>query len=183
MKIQIIGGSGTGKTTLGKYISEKERMKWIDTDRYIWKNDGFTEDYPIEERLEMYRKDMESCDGYVASGSIYAWCKNGFGDRDLLVFLYLNEETRFKRLRTREAQRQSRFSMNEKGEMTNEFLEWCQTYFVAADKELVGTYAEHAHQMAISNSPVLKLDSSLPLAELHARIMKSLQFYRTRNEP
>ena len=35
MKIQIIGGSGTGKSTLAKYISEKEKIKWIDTVRII----------------------------------------------------------------------------------------------------------------------------------------------------
>lgn len=183
MKIQIIGGSGTGKTTLGKYIGEKEGLKWIDTDQYIWKNDAFIEDYPIEERLEMYRRDMESCVGYVASGSIYSWCKNGFGDRDLLVFLYLDEDLRLKRLRAREVQRQSQFSLDEKGEMTNEFLEWCQTYLIATDKEMVGTYAEHAHQMDISKSPVLKLDSSLSLEELHARIMESLQSLRLNEAP
>lgn len=174
MKIQIIGGSGTGKTTLGEYIGEKEGLKWIDTDKYIWKDDFFVEDYPVEERLKMYRKDMESCNGYVASGSIYSWCKNGFNDRDLLVFLYLDEDLRLERLRAREAQRQSQFSLDEKGEMTNEFLEWCQTYLTATDKEMVGTYAEHSHQMNIAKCPVLKLDSSLSLEELYSRIMEYL---------
>ena len=173
MKIQIIGGSGTGKTTLGKYIGEKEGLKWIDTDKYIWKDDVFTERYPVEERLEMYRRDMKSSDSYVASGSVYAWCKDGFSDRDVLVFLFLDEGLRFERLRAREAERNSQLSLDENGETTNEFLEWCQTYLTAADKEMVGTYAEHAHQMAISKSPVMKLDSSLPLEELHARIIEA----------
>ncbi|MDN3448827.1 shikimate kinase [Planococcus sp. APC 3906] len=171
MKIQIIGGSGTGKTTLGEYIGEREGVRWIDTDRYIWKGDGFIESYAVEERLAMYRRDMESSEGYVASGSVYAWCKEGFNDRELLVFLFLDEDLRLQRLRAREAERNSPFSLNEKGEMTNEFLEWCQTYLKAEDKEMVGTYAEHAHQMAIAKSPVLKLDSSWPIEELHARIM------------
>lgn len=173
MKIQIIGGSGTGKTTLGKFIGEKEGLKWIDTDKYIWKDNVFTESYSVEERLAMYRKDMESSEGYVSSGSVYAWCKDGFNDRDLLVFLFLDENLRLERLRAREAERNSPFSLDEHGKMTNEFLEWCQTYLKAEDKDMAGTYAEHAYQMAISKSPVLKLDSSLPLEELHARIMEA----------
>ena len=175
MKIQIIGGSGTGKTTLGKFIGEKEGLKWIDTDKYIWKDNVFTESYSVEERLAMYRKDMESSEGYVASGSVYAWCKDGFNDRDLLVFLFLDENLRLERLRAREAERNSPFSLDEHGKMTNEFLEWCQTYLKAEDKDMIGTYAEHAHQMAISKSPVLMLDSSLPLEELHARIIETHQ--------
>lgn len=173
MKIQIIGGSGTGKTTLGKFIGKKEGVKWIDTDKYIWKDDVFTESYPVEERLEMYRRDMESFKDYVVSGSVYAWCKEGFSDRDLLVFLYLDEDLRFERLRAREVERNSRLSLDENGEATNAFLQWCQTYLTATDKEMVGTYAEHAHQTERSKSPVLKLDSSLPLEELHARIMEA----------
>lgn len=43
MKVQIIGGSGTGKSTLAKFISEKENIMWIDTDRYLWKDESFTE--------------------------------------------------------------------------------------------------------------------------------------------
>lgn len=173
MKIQIIGGSGTGKTTLGKFIGEKEGVKWLDTDGYIWKGHGFTESYPVEERLAMYRQDMESAESYVASGSVYAWCKDGFSDRDLLVFLFLDEDLRLERLRARETERNSPFSLDENGKMTNEFLEWCQTYLKAGDKDMVGTYAEHARQMAISKSPVLKIDSSLPLEELYARIMEA----------
>lgn len=173
MKIQIIGGSGTGKTTLGEYVAEKEGLRWIDTDRYIWKGDRFTESYAVEERLAMYGRDMESSEGYVASGSVYAWCKDGFNDRKLLVFLFLDEDLRLQRLRARETQRNSPFSLDENGEMTNEFLEWCQTYLKTGDKEMVGTYAEHAHQMALAKSPVLKLDGSLPLEGLHAKIMEA----------
>ncbi len=34
MRIQIIGGSGTGKSTLGKWIGQEEGILWIDSDRY-----------------------------------------------------------------------------------------------------------------------------------------------------
>ena len=38
MKMQVIGASGTGKSTLCQYISEKTGDYWIDTDKYLWKD-------------------------------------------------------------------------------------------------------------------------------------------------
>ena len=177
MKIQIIGGSGTGKSTLGKYISEKEKIKWIDTDNYLWKDHSFTETFSIKERKEMYQKDIETHREYIASGSIFSWCPTGFNNRDLLVFLFLNEENRMNRLYMRENERNSQFWQNENGEDTNDFLEWCRTYLTAKDKNKMFTYADYAYQMKISKSPTLKLDGSLPLEELYAEI---LNFYKNK---
>jgi adenylate kinase family enzyme len=172
LKIQIIGGSGTGKSTLAQFISEKENVKWIDTDNYLWKDTSFTELYPIEKRREMYQRDMELYDEYVVSGSVFSWCPNGFEEKDLLVFLSLDESVRMQRLRIRETERNSPVRPDENGEMTNDFLEWCKTYLTAEDKKGIGTYAEHKLQMEISTSPVLKLDSSKPVEELYAEILE-----------
>jgi adenylate kinase family enzyme len=168
VKIQIIGGSGTGKSTLAKFISEKENIKWIDTDNYLWKDDSFKENNPIEKRKEMYQKDMELGDNYVVSGSVFSWCPKGFSDRDVLVFLFLDEAVRMERLRNREMDRG--MWLDENGKYTNDFLEWCKTYLTEEDKSMAGTYAEQSYQMELSKSPVLKLDSSRPVEELYAEI-------------
>lgn len=55
MRIQIIGGSGTGKSSLAKYMSENEAIKWIDMDAFLWKNHSFTENNSIERRQELYQ--------------------------------------------------------------------------------------------------------------------------------
>ncbi|MDJ0333052.1 AAA family ATPase [Planococcus sp. S3-L1] len=175
MKVQIIGGSGTGKSTLGKFISEKEKVKWIDTDNYLWKDHSFTETFSIEERKKMYEKDIGTHKEYVVSGSIFSWCPAGFSNRDLLVFLFLDEKDRMNRLHRRETDRNSRFWQNEKGEDTNDFLEWCKTYLTAKDSNMLFTYADYAYQMEVSKSPILKLDGSLSLEELYAEI---LNFYK-----
>ncbi|SFE91279.1 Adenylate kinase [Bacillus sp. OV194] len=176
MKIQIIGGSGTGKSTLAKYISEKDNIKWIDTDHYLWKDDSFSENNPIDKRIEMYQRDMKTNRNYVASGSIFSWCPDGFSNRDLLVFLSIDEVVRMERLRRREIERinLNQMWLDENGEYTNDFLEWCKTYLSEEDKSMAGTYAEQSYQMAISKSAVLKLDSSRPLEELHAEIKNKL---------
>lgn len=176
MKVQIIGGSGTGKSTLAKFISEKENIKWIDTDRYLWKDESFTENYPVERRKEMYEKDMESECAYVVSGSIFSWHPNGFNDRDLFVFLYLDEEIRMKRLRRREIKRNNpkKTWRDEDGNMTNEFIEWCKTYLKEKDKTMIGTFAAQTYEMELSKSPILKLDSSQSVEELYLAIKARL---------
>lgn len=176
MKIQLIGASGTGKSTLGHYIAEKEHIKWIDTDRYIWKDETFSENYPIDQRLKMYDSDREKFDRFVVSGSVFAWNPTGFTDRDLLVFLTLDDEQRFQRLIKREIQRtgESSLWLDEHGLQTNDFLDWCKTYYTAKDPSNIGTLAEHNYQITHSKCPVLKLDSSQSLEVLHQSIMQNL---------
>ena len=177
MKVQIIGGSGTGKSTLAKFISEKENIKWIDTDRYLWKDELFTENHPIEKRKEMYEKDMESECDYVVSGSIFSWNANGFHNRDLLVFLYLDEEIRMERLRKREISRDNtkKTWRDENGNLTNEFIEWCKTYLKEKDNTQIGTYAAQSYEIELSKSSNLKLDSSQSVEELYSKVRASLK--------
>ena len=177
MKIQIMGASGAGKSTLAKYIGEKEQIKWIDTDRYLWKDDSFTENHPIEKRKELYRKDMASGGSYVVSGSIYSWCPEGFSNRDLLVFLSLDEKVRMERLRKREKARRGLRDiwLDENQAYTNDFIEWCKTYWTEEDKTMAGTYVEQFYQMELSVCPVLKLDSSRPIKELYVEVLKQFE--------
>lgn len=177
MKIQIIGGSGTGKSTLAKYIGEKEQIKWIDTDYYLWKDDSFTENHPFEKRKELYQKDMALGGNYVVSGSTFSWCSEGFSNRDLLVFLSLDETVRMKRLQQREMARSGLRDiwLDENQAYTNDFLEWCKTYWTEEDRGMAGTYAEQSYQMELSATPVLKLDSSRPIEELYVEILRRFQ--------
>lgn len=177
MKIQIIGGSGTGKSTLAKYISEKEQIKWMDTDRYLWKDDTFTENHPVKKRKELYRTDMAVCSSYVVSGSVFSWCPTGFNNRELLVFLSLDEAVRMERLRKRELERNGLRNMwlDENEAYTNDFLEWCKTYWTEEDKSMAGTYAEQSYQIEWSASPVLKLNSLQPIEALYAEILSRLK--------
>lgn len=177
MKIQIIGAAGTGKSTLGEYIAEKEQIKWIDTDSYIWKDNQFAESYATDERLTMYQNDRTTFKDFVASGSVFAWNPDGFMDRDLLVFLYLDEELHFERLQKRELDRggASALILDKQGNPTNDFLEWCKTYHTAKKTSDIGTYAEHSYQLKHSSSPVLKLNSNQSLDSLYYSIISALK--------
>lgn len=86
MRIQIIGGSGTGKSTLGKWIGQQESIPWIDSDHYLWKDHTFTEKRSVAERYALYTPDIENHRQYVVSGSVFSWNPTGFDNRELLVF-------------------------------------------------------------------------------------------------
>jgi ABC-type sugar transport system ATPase subunit len=88
----IVGENGSGKSTLAQYIAAKTGAFWIDTDRYLWKDADFTENFPIEERLALYHRDIAAYPDYVVSGSVHSWNPNGFADRELLVLLTIDEE-------------------------------------------------------------------------------------------
>ncbi len=167
VRIQIIGGSGTGKSTLGAFIGQSERIAWIDTDHYLWKDTKFTEKRDVSERFSMYEADVMFFRDYVVSGSVFAWHPDGFINRDLLVFLSLDESIRMERLIAREAARYPDFSGS------NAFLDWCRTYHTATDPSMIGTFAEHQYQMERSVSPVLRLDASLPTQLQYQKIMET----------
>ncbi|MCT4779610.1 MULTISPECIES: shikimate kinase [Exiguobacterium] len=169
MRIQIIGGSGTGKSTLGKWIGQQEGIPWIDSDHYLWTNHTFTEKRSVAERYALYTRDVERYHQYIVSGSVFSWNPNGFADRKLLVFLFLNEETRMYRLIKREQARYPDFTGS------NEFLDWCRTYLTATDPAIIGTFAEHRLQMEQSASPVVQIDAALSTDAMYKQIKSAYQ--------
>lgn len=169
MRIQIIGGSGTGKSTLGRWIGQQEGIHWIDTDHYLWKDQMFTEKRSIAERYALFTPDIENHQQYVISGSVFSWNPNGFDNRELLVFLRLDETTRMNRLIQREQERYPDFTGS------NVFLDWCRTYLTATDPEMIGTFAEHCLQMEQSASPVIQIDATLSTDAMYKQIKSAYQ--------
>ncbi|WP_031542082.1 AAA family ATPase [Mesoplasma photuris] len=177
MKIQIIGAAGVGKTTLGKYISEKENIKFIDTDHYLWTDETFKFNREISERISLYNQDtIDNC-SYVVAGSVYSWKKDGFNNRDILVFLFLDDQKRINRIIDREIARNglSGLKIDENGQYTNEFIEWTKLYNKINDETSPGVYAEHMKQLRESKSKTIKLSGELSPEELYLIIKKELQ--------
>lgn len=175
MKIQVIGASGTGKSTLCKYISEKTGAFWIDTDKYLWKDEFYTENYPIEERLKMYNYDISNHDDYIVSGSVHSWNPGGFHDKELLVLLILDEETRMNRIYYREFERFGDRILpgGDHHEHTKEFIDWCKTY-LTADENAVNSLASHILRLKEASCKTLVLDGNEPVDVLCQRILNEI---------
>ncbi|AUF83324.1 hypothetical protein CXP39_00675 [Mesoplasma syrphidae] len=179
MKIQIIGASATGKTTLAQYIAEKHNIKWIDTDSYYWKSGtNETVKNTVEEKIALYKQDTENIDSYIVAGSTYSWYKEGFADVDLLVFLYLDEETRMQRLIEREIARYGKdaLEIDENDNYTNEFIEWSRRYYTNLNPNEGGTYLAHTREMNNKKCQVLKLNSIRETKYKYKKIAKILQW-------
>lgn len=174
MRLQIIGAPGTGKSALAKYISEQRNIKWIEAEHYQWQDQARKQENSLDVRMALYEKDIAENKAYVVSGSVFSWCQSGFTNRDVLIFLYLDEDIRMQRLREREIQRMGEQHMwlGDDRLYTNEFLENCKTYKTQTDINVADSYAEHQHQLEISKSPVLRLNSDRPLEVLYLKILK-----------
>lgn len=176
MKIQVIGASGTGKSTLCKCISEKTGTYWIDTDKYLWKDSSFTENYPVEVRLKMYYNDIATSHDYLVSGSVYSWNPEGFKDKELLVLLLVDEEIRLKRIYDRELQRYRERMLpgGDHYELTCGFLDWCETY-ITEDENAVCSLASHRLRLKEATCKTLTLDGNQPVEVLCTSVIKAYQ--------
>lgn len=102
--IHIFGASGSGTTTLGKYISDKLGYYFMDTDDYFWMptNPPYSIKRDGSQRLIMMKNDIAKWKRVVISGSLVDW-----GDELIPLFtLAIRVETdtnvRIERLRKRE---------------------------------------------------------------------------------
>ncbi|MDE6313899.1 MAG: AAA family ATPase [Lachnospiraceae bacterium] len=172
--IYIYGASGSGTTTLRKYISEKLNYTFMDTDDYFWKpiNPPYKEKRNISERLELMKKDIEKSDKVIISGSLVDW-----GDELIPLFTFvirLNTATdiRVQRLKRREYEHfGSRIEIG--GDMFEEhqkFLAWAAAY--AHEDINMRSKAKHDKWQKLLQCKQITLDGSIDVKD-NFEIIKS----------
>ena len=106
--IMIAGPSGSGKSSLGKIVAEKQGFPDFDVDDYIWKKDTpepFTQMYSKAEKISRLSGDIEPCEHFVMAGSMSSF-HQAFDDKfELMVFLYAGPEIRLQRVHSRAIER------------------------------------------------------------------------------
>ncbi|MBU3878343.1 AAA family ATPase [Faecalicatena sp. AGMB00832] len=130
--IHIYGGSGSGTTTLAKYISEKAGYFLMDTDHYYWlpADIPYTLKRSIPERLELMKKDIVEHDKVVISGSLVGWGDELIPFFTLAIRLVTDTDVRIARLRKREREHFGS-RIDPSGDMYKnylEFIEWASAY-------------------------------------------------------
>lgn len=130
--IHIYGASGSGTSTLGKFISEQLGYTFMDTDDYFWlpTNPKYTKKREKTERLQMMESDILKSDKVVISGSLVDWGDNLIPYFTLAVRVITDSKVRIERLREREKRYfGSRIEIG--GAMYQnhlEFIEWAASY-------------------------------------------------------
>ena len=105
--IHIFGASGSGTSTLGRWICEKTGYRFMDTDDYFWlpTDPKFTVKRPREERIKLMLADMDSSENAVISGALCGWGDELIPYFTLAVRLTTDEDIRIERLKKRERER------------------------------------------------------------------------------
>ena len=133
--IHIFGASGSGTSTLGKKISSELGYTFMDTDDYYWMptDPKFTVKRPIDERISLMKRDIDTAENVVISGSLCGWGDVLIPYFTLAVRIVIDTDLRIERIKARERERfGSRIDVG--GDMHQqhiEFIEWARSYDTA----------------------------------------------------
>jgi adenylate kinase family enzyme len=105
--IHIFGASGSGMTTLARYICQNLAYTPLDSDDYFWlpTDPPFTEKREAAERVRLMRADILRAEKAVVSGSLAGWGDALIPCFTLCIRLVTETGVRIERLRRRERER------------------------------------------------------------------------------
>lgn len=175
-RIHLFGAAGSGTTTLGAALSKRLDIPFLDTDTYYWQptDPPFSEKRSPAERVAMIEREIASHDAWVLSGSLCNWGGPLLHHFTLAVFLSLPHTLRMERLRARERARYGN-RITPGGDMHEAhqaFMTWASGYDTG--KAPLRSLDLHERWMRQLGCPILRLDSSQPVAMLCDAVLEHL---------
>ncbi|MBD5393519.1 MAG: shikimate kinase [Lachnospiraceae bacterium] len=174
--LHIRTGSGSGTSTIGKFISDKLGYFFMDTDDYFWEvtDPPYQIKRNISDRITLMKNDIAQHDKVVISGSLVDW-----GDELIPLFtLAIRVETdtaiRIDRLRKRERKHFGN-RIDKDGDMYEnhqEFIDWAASYDTG-DLSMRSKLKHDEWQKQLLCQIIL-LDGSLPVEKNFTIIQQSL---------
>lgn len=175
-RINIIGASGTGKSTLGSALAQKLDCRHFDSDSYFHlpTDPPFQAQRPQDQRLSLLVNDLEGLESWVLSGSVIGWGSHPALSFSLIVFLQLPAEIRLARIRTRE---QSRYGarIEPGGDMYQDhqdFMHWTAGY--DSGQAALNNILIHSEWLEQQSAPVLRLQQAQSIQEQLEQILTLL---------
>lgn len=176
--IHIYGASGSGTSTIGKFLCDRLGYFFMDTDDYFWEptNSPYTTKRAILDRIEKMKSDIEKYDTVVISGSLDNWGNALIPFFTLAIRVETDTAIRIDRLKKREREHfGSRIDAG--GDMYKthqEFLAWAALYNTGGlEMRSKARHDEWEKQLPCQK---ILLDGSLPLEEnleIIQRILKN----------
>jgi adenylate kinase family enzyme len=166
--IHVTGASGSGTTSLGLALAGQMDILHLDSDDFFWlKTDPpFTAPRERDERIALLAEKARPELSWILSGSALGWGARIEPMFDLIVFLRIDPELRLRRLRQRETARYGA-RIQPGGDLRakhKEFMDWAVSYDTAGPE--LRSLVAHEEWLATQACPVLRLDSSRPIADL-----------------
>lgn len=175
-RINIIGASGTGKTTLGKALSARLSFSYFDSDDYyhLPTDPPFRQARSPDERLKLVEQDLGQHPTWILSGAVANWQPTPRLDYSLVIFLYLPPEIRLARLRKRESQLYSSRILKG-GDMAEDhqfFMNWTSGYDLGSC-EGTNTLPHHEAVLKSLTCSSLRLSGPMTVEEQIQRILQN----------
>ena len=177
IKINIIGASGTGKSTLAKAVADKIECAHFDSDYYFHypTDPPFQKQRPPRDRLSLLMADLTQHRSWVLSGGAGVWDPPPPVQYSLVVFLYLPPTIRLERLRSRE--RYLYGSRVEAGGDLDtdhkEFMTWTAGYDDGTSTG-TNTLPSHLSFLKVVAAPILRIESPMTTEEQVRLVVKKL---------
>lgn len=131
-RIHLFGASGSGCSSLGRYMAAALHVHFFDTDDFYREK---TEPPFVQRRLPLERKvsleqSLRHCDAYVLAGEMSSWKERAPPEFTLVVFVRTPKQRRYTRLLARERERYGD-RVAPGGDLhaiSSAFLAWCAAY-------------------------------------------------------
>lgn len=174
--IHIYGASGSGTSTIGKFISNKLGYFFMDTDDYFWEptNPPYTTKRNIPDRITLIKKDIAQYDKVVISGSLVGWGDELMPLFTLVIRIETDTAIRIARLKKRE---QEHFGnrIDVGGDMYEnhqKFMDWAASYDTGGLD--MRSKARHDEWQKRLQCRQIILDGSLPVEKNFEIVQQSL---------
>lgn len=176
-RVNIIGASGTGKTTLGRHVAQELGLPYLDSDLYFHApaDPPYSRPREAHERLRLLLADLAQHPAWVLSGAVETWDPAPRLEPTLRVMLWLPPELRLARLAVRERERFGA-RVAPTGDMHaahTSFMAWTAGYD-AGTCEGTNTRAHHEALLRRSACAVLRLDGAGTIDDHAAQVLAAL---------
>ena len=160
MKLNVVGASGSGTTTLAAALAQRGPWTHLDADDFYWEptTPAFVHKVAPELRRARLAAAFDAQPEVVVSGSLVSWGERWRGAFDLVVFLWIPPALRLERLRVRERARLGPEQLRDADTTarSDAFLAWAARY---DDPDFDGrSRAVHEAWLKTLSCPVLRLE-------------------------
>lgn len=169
LRVLVMGGPGSGTSTLGRALAKMINARHLETDDYQWQQDSqgravFQIKTDLVCRTQAFVRDLQYSGPVVVSGSLDGWGRSVEDNFDLVVFCVLDTSLRLQRIRERD---EHRF-----GRVNQTFLEWAAGY---DDGNRPGrSRASHEKWLAARCQPVVRIQGDLTLEGQLEKVLQAL---------
>ncbi|GAA4340619.1 AAA family ATPase [Mucilaginibacter gynuensis] len=177
MRINIMGASGSGVTTLGEALAKEIEYPYFDSDKYFWEptTNPFTVRREINSRNTMLSDALAGKEQWVLGGPVMGWGLQPYPEVDLVVFLFVPPAIRMARVKKREFERYGDAIYNgARHKQYVDFLAFAASYDDPKTTTTSRTLHRQREWLQSLKCPVLEIvgDTSVAdrLKQVHARI-------------